>query len=283
MKRARRLCAMLLCFSCGCDQPTTIGGLCLGPCAAVDACALAPCPTDAGTQPTPQDAGTPDSGPLDAGASCDGALAPPGPTQLDLLLVVDDSASLLPWFPALQEGLAQILQDEAWHGVGVGLQRFDEVCEPAAYANLLVPIATLPDNASALEAAFPLVPTGSTSTAPALAGTLQYARDWAATRSDSYIAVVLLTDASPGACDGLIGDYVGEAQRVAREAYEATPSIPTYVVALGVMEQVTMIAPAGGTQTMLINAVPASGEVKAALDRIRIAASEQLSPPSDCR
>lgn len=137
--------------------------------------------------------------------------------QLDLLLVMDDTASLVPWLPALQEGLASMLQDEAWHGTRVGLQRFDEICEPEPYANLLVPIAPLPENAPALQGALPLLPTASTSTVPALDGALLYARSWAATH-DSRIAVVLLTDASPGACDGLIGDWVSQGQRLIRAA-----------------------------------------------------------------
>ena len=268
MNAASRFGVLLLTFVMGCSQYAVIGQICGDTCdpaepapvdsGRADACAGEPCAADA------------DAGPRDAGATCVASTSTLARTQLDLLLVMDDTASLVPWLPALQEGLALMLQDAAWNGTRVGLQRFDEVCEAEPYANLLVPIAPLPGNAPALQGALPLVPSVSTSTVPALDGALRYARSWSETHDESRIAVVLLTDASPGACDGLIGDWVSQGQRLIRAAQEGPNPIETYVIGFGVMEAVTTLAPA--SETRMISTTPAEGEVKAALDSVRMQA-----------
>jgi hypothetical protein len=189
--------------------------------------------------------------------------------RLDLVVIVDDTASIAPWLPALYAGLDQFLREKESDGIGVGLQRFDEVCDPQEYTKLIVPIAPLPGNTSDLENALQEMLTASTSTTPALDGVHQYARTWATSHSDDRVAVVLLTDASPGACDGLVGDWAAEAQRIAREAFMATPSIKTYVVGFGTMDLVSSLAQAGGTQPALISVTPADGDVRAALDGVR--------------
>ena len=143
------------------------------------------------------------------------------------------------------------------------------MCDAQEYTNLIVAIAPLPGNARALQDALAPMPTASTSTTPALDGVLRYARTWAASHTDARVAVVLLTDGSPGACDGLVGDWDAEAQRLAREGYQGTPSIKTYVVGFGTMDTVNLIAQAGGTQPALISVTPADGEVRSALDNVR--------------
>jgi hypothetical protein len=261
---------LLLCCTLGCIDPATVGGLC----SSAGACngAMHPSAPDA----EPADSGPADSGPIDADTMEDadstcGTSSPMQLTrkQLDLILVIDDTASLVPWLPALQDGLSRLFQAEEWRGIGLGLQRFDEVCDPQFYAELIVPIAPLPENASALQAAIENIPTLTTSTAPALAGVLQHARAWAASRAETEVAIVLLTDASPGACDGLTGNIEAAAQQVAREGLESTPSIKTHVVGFGMVDPVTALAHAGGTEPALINLFPADGEVLAALETVR--------------
>jgi hypothetical protein len=262
--RERGLACVLLCLLLGCSDRATIGGLCKGHCVRVeeglDACVAGGCNVDASLN----DAGMVDSGPV-----CrEGAYALTR-MPLDLVMVIDDTASVSPWLPALYDGYNQFITEAASNGVGVGFQRFDEVCDAQEYAKLIVPIAPLPENARALQDAAQLVLTASTSTTPALDGVHRHARSWATSHPDHHVAVVLLTDASPGACDGLVGDWDAEAQRIAREAYQGTPSIKTYVVGFGTMDAVISIARAGGTMPQLINVTPADGEVQLALDNVR--------------
>jgi hypothetical protein len=192
--------------------------------------------------------------------------------QVDLMLVVDDSISLSPWWPALNDGLLQFLQTTEASGIAIGLQRFDEMCEAESYINPIVPIAPLADNRQALLKALPLSGVVSTSTVPALDGVLRYARGWAVDNPAARVAVVLLTDASPGACDGLVGDFDGEAQKLARAAYVGVPSIQTYVVGFSTLAGPGPLALAGGTEPISIGVTPADGEVATALERVRAAA-----------
>jgi hypothetical protein len=264
----------------GCKDVATIGGLCAAECASAGA-------GSRGCEPARCDAGIDAASTLDAcaaaGCSADaGLVCSDVPRELSrmrlgLMLIVDDSISLAPWWPALNDGLLQFIQYTQASGLALGLQRFDEVCEPEPHSTPLVPIAPLASNRQALVQA---VPQGgvSTSTTPALDGVLRYARDWAVDNPDSHAAVVLLTDASPGACDGLVGDYDGEAQRLASAAYAGEPSIPTYVIGFGTLTGPGPLALAGGTDPIAIATTPADGEVASALERVR-----RLAQPCEFR
>jgi hypothetical protein len=260
MRLAGGICALLVGSALGCTDPATVGGVCRDRCLSLDA------GVDAGRDAGP--AGE-DAGAADAGRTCRDGAYELTRMRLDLVIVLDDTASVGPWLPALYDGLTQFLHADTSKGLGVGLQRFDELCDPQDYTNLIVPIAPLPGNAQALDDALTLMLYVSTSTTPALDGALRSARAWATSHADARVAVVLLTDASPGACDGLVGDYDAEAQRLARVAYEGTPSIKTYVVGFGTMAGIDLIPRAGGTEPMPISVTPADGEVQAALDDVR--------------
>jgi len=259
----------------GCEDVATIGGLCPTDCASGGSgslgCDERRCSVDTGVT---FDAGqtldacaaggcSPDAGPV-----CSEELHELSRMQVDLILVVDDSASLAPWWPALNDGLVQFLQNTEASGLAIGLQRFDEVCEAEPYSVPVVPIAPLADNRQALLQA---LPTGvvTTSTVPALDGVLRYALRWAIENPAERVAVVLLTDASPGACDALAGDYDGEAQKLARAAYEGMPSIETYVIGFSSLTGPGPLALAGGTVPIPIGVTPADGEVLSALERVR--------------
>jgi hypothetical protein len=201
--------------------------------------------------------------------------------RLDLLLVVDSTASIVPWWFSLSEGVNQFFEDEASAGVGVGLQLFGQMCGAQSYVTPVVSIAPLPGNLSALQAVEPPL-FASTSTIPALDGALQHARAWAAANRSAHVAVVLLTDVTTGECDALTGDPDAEAMRIAQAAYTDTPSIPTYVVGFGSMALLSTLARAGGTELLAISITPASGEVATALGKVR----DQMRPcafawPSD--
>jgi hypothetical protein len=269
--------ALLFGSALGCSDVATIGGLCpslcpsascvAGACVAdsgTDGCAGAACAIDAGSDACAADGCRPDAGPV-----CSQGAYELTRMRLDLVLVVDDAASLVPWWPALREGLDQFLQQAQSSGIGVGLQRFGDICDAEQYVQPIVPIAPLPGNLSALQQALPLAAIADTSTIPPLDGALQYARTWAASNSNARVAVVLLTDASPGPCDALSGNYDMEVARVARAAYEGTPSIKTYVIGFSVLPTLDPIPSAGGTELSLISIVPADGEVLTALEHVR--------------
>ena len=277
-RRLRLLRWLIVLWACaGCADHAVVGGLCganaqcattAGNSAAADAGADACGARDCGSAASSGSC----SGPSckgDAGANCSDGEIVLTRRRLDLIMVVDDSASLAPWLPWLHDGLDRFLLQERTSGLGVGLSRFDDVCEAAAYRQLIVPIAPLPDNAAALEQASALMATASTSTIPALDGVLQHAQAWARAHDNSDVAVVLLTDGSPGACDGLSGDYDGEAQRIARAAHLGTPSIKTYVVVFSVLATASAIAVAGGTTPLLISVTPGDDDVLIALEAVR--------------
>ncbi|HKP64553.1 MAG TPA: vWA domain-containing protein [Polyangiales bacterium] len=255
------LFAVLVGLGLGCGDLATIGGLCLHNCNASGAPARG---VDAATEPDANADRTPDAGPM----CSEGSHALSAMPQ-NLMLLVDDSASFAPWWPAMNEGLLQFLQDPEQNAVGIGLQRFDEICEADPYAVPLVPIAPLQDNRQALLQALPLPGTISTSTLPALEGVLRYARDWSSAHDNARVAVVLLTDASPGACDGFAPDIDAEAQRIARAGVEGVPSIATYVIGFSTLPLPSSIARGAGTDPILISVTPADGEVRAALERVR--------------
>jgi hypothetical protein len=258
--------ALFIAHAFGCSDTATIGGLCVFDCGIADGGSTGHSDCGAPGCDGSVDAGTDGD---DGGVVCSAGSFELTPMRTDLMLVVDNSASFAPWWPALDEGLLSFIRETPAEGLGVGLQRFDEVCDSAPYANPLIPIAPLADNRAALLQMLPFEGVASTSTIPALDGVLQYARGWAAANSDVRVAVVLLTDASPGACDGLAGDFDGEAKRIARAGVEGTPSIKTYVIGFSTLLTLEGLATAGGTEPLPISVTPAVGEVRAALDKVR--------------
>jgi hypothetical protein len=259
----------------GCSDVATVGGLCVLGCesardaGAPDACASGDC--DASSTDSSRDAcvSASCSSAEDAAPGCAAGSYALTRMSADLLLAVDDSASLAPWLAAVDEGVRSFLSETDPTGVRVGLARFGEDCDPKTYATPVVPIGPLGENRMQMLSALPTEPSLSTSTLATLDGALRYARMWAAAQSDGRVSLVLLTDASPGACDGLSGNYDGQSQQVAREAYESTPSVATYVIGVGPMLALDSLAAAGGTRAVRIAITPADGEVRAALEKVK--------------
>lgn len=108
---------------------------------------------------------------------------------------------------------------------------------------------------------------GTTPITPALAGALQYARG--ATQAGRRGAVVLLTDGEPTGCTL---NTVQSAAGVADTAFRSNPSVRTYVVGLGPLQDLNPIAAAGGTNAAYItsSATP-QPELVSALRQIRAA------------
>jgi hypothetical protein len=124
----------------------------------------------------------------------------------------------------------------------------------ADYSQLVVPIAAAKDNSYNITAAIGMLdPHLNTPTEQALTGTYKAAADYIAANPDRSVAVVLVTDGMPFACNN---DKTGAVSAsLAKAAFEGTPSIETYVVGMGEVATLDAIALAGsGGQTHYIEA-----------------------------
>ncbi len=125
-------------------------------------------------------------------------------------------------------------------------------CDADHYTVPTEEMAQLPGAAAQLKERLDgLVLDGSTPTKPALEGALSYAREWT-TQRGLPVAVVLATDGYPHVCEEENNTIEGTAE-VARAAYLATPSIPTYVLGIGSgLDELDQIAEAGGTNRAVL-------------------------------
>lgn len=188
--------------------------------------------------------------------------------RLDIYMMVDDSGSMVPWWPATLEAISLFFNDPGSAGVGVGLQFFGRACEPEYYATPAVPIAPLPENKMSLEVAFPLIPIEGTATLPAMQGAITHARSWATANPDAKTVVLLVTDGIPSECESTVENV----SAVVAEGFSGTPSIQTFVIGLGDLGALNMFAQAGGTDQALVIEPGAAPALVAALNAIRSAA-----------
>ena len=209
----------------------------------------------------------PGKGAMDAGTmTCGGDKYQAEKRPLDMYVMFDDSGSMIPWWISATQAFTQFLNAPESAGIGVGLQFFGTSCDVNTYATPKVPIAALPGNAQALTAAFPIIPIESTPTDPALRGAVQHARSWAMGHPDHKVVVLLVTDGEPTECASTIPGVT----QVAADGFGGTPSIPTYVLGLGLsLTNLHSIAMAGGTgQAFIVD--PNSGTALAqAMNQIR--------------
>jgi hypothetical protein len=257
-----------------CSDSTIIGALCPAGCKVQARDNICDCSMAiAGRSAEQPDAGDSTEMP-DAAISGSEACAPGSyalaPVLGNLVVGLDNSSSLLPWWASLSEGFLRFIEEDASRGLGVSVLRFADVCEATSYLPPQVPLAALPENLAPLQAA---TASGgvelTTSTVPLLSAALRYARDWADAHADMQVAVLLISDASPGVCDGLVGDYQAEAVRLASEAYAATPAIATYAIGGDGLDNIKPIAMGGGTQALQINTLDTSDMVLEAMRAIR--------------
>jgi len=172
--------------------------------------------------------------------------------------------------PCVEEGIPSTCEDAV-------------SCDTDTYAEPAVAIATLPAVAPAVITAITdHEPDGNTPSAPALAGAIQQAHDWAVAQADHQVAVVLATDGLPSECiadpDGDPGGILG-VTAAAAAGLTGTPSIRTFVIGVFASDEtdapgnLDQIAKAGGTKQAFIvttgNADDVQEQFVAALDSIR--------------
>jgi len=168
-------------------------------------------------------------------------------------------------------------------------------CDAGTYAAPVVEIAPLPGIApSIISAIGAKEPAGATPSAPALAGAIQQAHDWALAHPDHQVAVVLATDGLPSEC---IADPNGDPSGIqgvtaaAKAGVSGTPSVKTFVIGVFGADDTTApqnlddIAVAGGTEKAFVVTTGSDVEQQFldALDTIRgsgIACELQIPTPT---
>jgi hypothetical protein len=209
----------------------------------------------------------PGKGGMDAGPmSCGGDKYQAEKRPLDIYVMFDDSASMVPWWVSVTQAFTQFINSPDSAGIGVGIQFFGRACDVATYSTPKVPIATLPGNAAAIQAAFPILPLESTPTDPALRGAIEHARSWQTSHLDHKVVVLLVTDGEPTECNSTVQSVT----QVAANGFSGAPSIPTYVLGLGLnLTNLHTIAMAGGTNQAFIVDPNSGSALSQAMNQIR--------------
>ncbi|MGC4091022.1 MAG: VWA domain-containing protein [Polyangiaceae bacterium] len=146
--------------------------------------------------------------------------------------------------------LNSFIQSSKNAGMGMGIGFFPNsknMCDADTYRTPSVEIALLPGAAPNLTAAVKAKkPSGYTPTLASLTGALRHATDYAKAHAGHRVAVVYSTDGYPVNCGS--DNTIANAAKVAKDAHAATPSISTYVLAVGNnLSALNEIAAAGGT------------------------------------
>ncbi|MCA9623436.1 MAG: hypothetical protein KC731_30655, partial [Myxococcales bacterium] len=120
-----------------------------------------------------------------------------------------------------------------------------------AYVTPSVPIAPLPDNASAIKGALAgVTPDGETPTALVLRGALEHSRSLLLGDPGRAVALALVTDGAPNACNSSAESVAA----VASHGATVAPQVLTYVIGLetGYLDVLGQVAAAGGTGEPII-------------------------------
>lgn len=184
--------------------------------------------------------------------------------------------------------LKSFMESQSNAGLGVGIGFFPasrNACEAATYKQPAVEIGLLPGAAPALTAAIAAKkPSGNTPTVASLTGAVQHATEYAKAHAGHRVAVVYSTDGYPVSCGS--DNTIANAAKVAKNAFQGTPSIPVYVLALGRnLDALNDVAEAGGTeQAFLIDTSgDAASELSKALESIRgralLGCTYEVPPP----
>lgn len=221
-------------------------------------------------------------------SSCAGELYEGEVVPLDLYVMFDQSGSMATVIDestgekridAVASAMQSFLLDWRSAGIGVGLGHFghfplgETSCNENDYADPLVPIERLPDNASLLvQTLYGLEPTGETPTAAGIRGACSVTSAWKDEHPGTVVANLLVTDGEPKAPisseDGLCDPTLEDAVAAATECVEA--GVPTYVLGVGpLLDNLDQIAEAGDTDKAHLVAQDSSEGVLAALNAIR--------------
>ncbi|MEO8182609.1 MAG: hypothetical protein ABI895_27570 [Deltaproteobacteria bacterium] len=179
-------------------------------------------------------------------------------------------------------------------GAGQGVcEDFDRTCtnatscDPGRYGTPAVEIQPISTGLGEIDQALMgKLPEGLTPTVPALAGTLQHARDWAVAHPDQTVAALLATDGLPTECgvqqQTADTKTINEVLDLAAQGVADDVPIRTFVIGVfqpgdpASINNVNAIAQAGGTQKAVF--IDTTGEVEQQfLDALRNIRSGQLA------
>jgi hypothetical protein len=124
-------------------------------------------------------------------------------------------------------------------------------CDPADYSTPILGIAELPGAKDPLvnEINGKSADGDATPTEPALRGALQYAHQWALDHPSHLTNVLFATDGLPNDCTT---NTVAGAATAAEDAFKAIPSVSTFVLGIGDLNDLNTIAQKGGTTEAFI-------------------------------
>jgi hypothetical protein len=195
---------------------------------------------------------------------------------LDLFVLLDVSGSMdydEKWV-AVSSAMRSFVNNPDFDDLAVALQYFPLrlECDVGTYQTPAVPFAKLPLNRTALVSSIDVQRMqGGTPTVPALEGVVAYTQQYLAAQppdAGHRAAIVLATDGYPDqSCAGLApGGYVNTLENtavVAGKAAMGTPQIKTFVIGVGRgLDQLNMVADAGGTQKAIIVDVAGNADVQ---------------------
>ncbi len=177
---------------------------------------------------------------------------------------------------AITGALAEFISAPETANLRVGLQYFPRFetgsgaleCSSDGYAAPAVPIDRVTDDhRDALLAEIEsLYPHGLTPAVPAVAGALQYAKEWAEEHQDRPTVLVWAADGFPTECDDT---SISTLEDLAEEYGNGTPRVATFVVGLGPVANLKRVADAGGTEAFFVSDCPTAVEdLLAALKRV---------------
>jgi hypothetical protein len=157
-------------------------------------------------------------------------------------------------------------------------------CDITNYSTPKVPIGDMKTAGPLIAAAIDAPenqPGGLTPTYPALQGAVNYGKEWAVAHPGRQTVVVLVTDGYPTQCQDPVS--IQQIAGVAQAAYEANPSVRTYVVGLSAGFNLDTIAQAGGSNTafLLDNGDVTNSLVQTLLNitASKVACTYQIPPP----
>lgn len=208
--------------------------------------------------------------PQPSDAFCESADYVSGYNDASIYILLDKSDSMNmdgKWYAATT-ALEAFVDDPQVEGLRVALQFYpnSDGCNPDLYAYPAVAMAPLPDNAEAIKKAIEqTTPSGSTPVVPALRGAIEYARGLLFAEPAQAVAVALVTDGAPTACNSTNEALAAIAGQGAQQA----PRVLTYVIGLetGYLEPLDVIAKAGGTGAPII--LDSSGLAQQLVDALK--------------
>jgi Mg-chelatase subunit ChlD len=243
--------------------------------------------TGAGGDEISIDAGADADQPLDDAGVCAATSAQASLIPLDMVILVDESGSMAgtKW-TGITASLKTFINDPASAGIGVGAVYFpvdvSEDCNFPDYANLNVPIGTLPMNAPALIASIDSEePQGVTPTFGALKGALFAATTHQDANPTHKVIVVIATDGDPTSCSETGSAPIAA---LAQSAFNYN-GVQTYAIAVAgsTIANLDAIALAGGTKKAfdVTQNIDAFSQKMAEIRASALACDFVIPPPPD--